>query len=73
MSNKAIEEFLENRNPAEYGETIEEMMSSFVISDEFATAPKEERKKHVLCYRELKAFINRMIDINQKRELEQAE
>jgi hypothetical protein len=68
-----VNEFLENRNPEEYTEMLNEMMISFVPTDDFAEKPSEQRKNMMLCYKELIELINKLVAIKKKRDEEQAE
>jgi hypothetical protein len=68
-----MNEFLENRDPEEYSEMLNEMMTSFVTTDDFAEKPSEQRKNIMLCYKELIELINKLVAIKKKRDEEQAE
>jgi hypothetical protein len=68
-----MNEFLENRDPEEYSEMLNEMMTSFVPTDDFAEKASEQRKNIMLCYKELIELINKLVAIKKKRDEEQAE
>ena len=62
MSNTIINDFLDNRAPEDYCEVIDDLFFNYVSTEEYTTLSFEERQKIVACYKELKLFINRIIE-----------
>lgn len=62
---KDLKDFLNNRDPVEYIESLDNLLSVYLPSDEYAFLPIEERRKYYDCVCELKDLINRMIEIKK--------
>lgn len=62
METELLKDFLNNRDPKEYLETLDNLLSVYLPSEEYALLPIEDRRKYYDCVCELKELINKLIE-----------